>query len=395
MLTAFNYAYLFFTIDFEKIFCYNFYIAFLEEIMKRLSFILAIILSFSLMLSGCQNSVSITDCGLSTIDFVKQIKVGWSLGNTFDATGADYEEGATIEDFEKSWGNPLTTEDMILKLKEAGFNAVRVPVSWHQHLGDAPNYTIKKDWLDRVETVVNYAYKNDMFVILNMHHEDTWLIPDGEHTEQNIEELTAIWKQLCARFKNYNQNLIFEGFNEPRTVGSQREWMGGTEEERKVINQYNAEFVKTVRSSGGYNEIRYLMIPTYGANFKQAAITELEIPDDDRVIASVHAYIPEGVSVNGKTFEEVSKKSINNLCDSLKETFLDKGVAVIIGEMGSTNSAMPEERAECFEYYISTAKSYGIPCFIWDNGKDYSILDRNKLEWRFDVITEAIKNAIK
>lgn len=363
--------------------------------MKYFAFILSASILLSFGITGC-SSVEISDCGLSTIDFAKQIKVGWSLGNTLDATGADEDDDdVTVKDFETSWGNPETTEEMILKLKEAGFNAIRVPVSWHQHLGDAPDYTIDSAWMDRVEEIVNYAYKNDFFVILNMHHEDTWLIPDGKHTEDNITELTAIWTQIAKRFKNYNQNLIFEGFNEPRTVGSQREWMGGTEDERKIINQYNAEFIKTVRSCGGYNEIRYLMIPTYGANFKQAAITELEIPDDERIIVSVHAYIPEGVSTNGKTFEEVSKKSINNLCKSLKETFLDKGTAVIIGEMGSTNKALPEERAECFDYYISTANSYGIPCFIWDNGTDFSILDRKNIEWRYDVIIDAIKNAIK
>lgn len=362
--------------------------------MKRIFSAVLIVLLLAVCLSGC--GVKVTDCGLSPIEFVKQIKVGWSLGNTFDATGADKEDGATVKDFETSWGNPETTEEMILKLKEAGFNAIRVPVSWHQHLGDAPSYDIDKEWLDRVEDVVNYAYKNDLFVILNMHHEDTWLIPDGKHTEENLEEITAIWKQISKRFKDYDQKLIFEGFNEPRTVGSQREWMGGTEEERKVINEYNAKFVETVRNTGGsYNKIRYLMVPTYAANFKQSAISELILPDDDKLIVSVHAYIPEGVSINGKTFEEVSKKSIDNLFKSLKETFTDKGIAVIVGEMGSTNDALPEERAECFEYYISTGNSYGIPAFIWDNGKDYGIFDRKTLTFKYDVIIDAIKNAIK
>ena len=363
--------------------------------MKKLSLLLSAVILFSLLtlnLSGCSGKVE--DCGLSAMDFVKQIKVGWSLGNTMDATGADYEDDDTIEDFEKSWGNPLTTEDMFLKLKEAGFNAIRVPVSWHQHLGEAPKYEIRKDWLDRVEEIVNYAYKNDFFVILNMHHEDTWLIPDGKHTEENTQQITAIWKQLAKRFKKYDQNLIFEGFNEPRTVGSEREWMGGTPEERKIINQYNQVFVDTVRASGGYNEIRYLMVPTYGANYKTQAISELVVPKDEKIIVSVHAYIPEGVAINGKTFEEVSKKTIDNLCNSLKETFLDKGIAVIVGEMGSTNDALPEERAECMEYYISKTAEFGIPCFIWDNGKDYGILDRKKLDWKYPVIVDAIKNAV-
>lgn len=362
--------------------------------MKKLSLIMAIIMLCSMALCGCEEKVAVTDCGLSSVDFVKQIKLGWCLGNTLDAKGADYEEGATIEEFEMSWGNPITTEEMILKVKEAGFNGIRVPVTWYPHMDS--HYNVSDEWMDRVETVVKYAYDNDMFVLLDIHHEDFWLIPDGKHTEENKKQIVALWTQIAKRFKNYDQKLIFEGFNEPRTVGSKREWLGGTEEERKVINEYNDLFVKTIRKvGGGYNKIRYLMVPTYGANYKITAIEELVVPDDERVIVSVHAYIPEGVATNGKTFEEESKKSIDNLCSNLKKTFLDKGVGVIIGEMGTTDRALPEERAECYEYYISKTSEYGIPCFIWDNGKDYAILDRLKLEWKYDVIIEAIKNAIK
>ena len=77
--------------------------------------------------------------------------------------------------------------------------------------------------------------------------------------------------------------------NEPRLKGTPMEWNGGNQEAREVINQLNAAFVETVRASGGNNEKRHLMIPTYAASTMDSVLNDFVIPNDDKVIVSVHA----------------------------------------------------------------------------------------------------------
>ena len=100
---------------------------------------------------------------IPSVELVKEIKIGWSLGNTLDSTAA----GITAE---TAWGNKKTTKEMITAVKDAGFNAIRVPVTWGTHM-DAEN-NVDEEWMNRVQEVVDYAYSQDMFVILNIHHED-------------------------------------------------------------------------------------------------------------------------------------------------------------------------------------------------------------------------------
>lgn len=332
------------------------------------------------------------------MSFVKNIKIGWNLGNTLDCTGS-WINGDLAH--ETAWGNPATTEEMIKAVKKAGFNAVRIPTSWGEHLDSKNN--INKEWLDRVQTVVDYAYKNDMYVILNTHHETEWVVPSKDSKEIS-NRFTSIWKQISERFKDYDEHLIFEGLNEPRTVGSAKEWSGGTAEERKVINKYNKLFVETVRKSGGNNKLRYLMITPYGANSDGSAINDLEVPDDDRIIISVHAYLPYSMALdtNSKTsaFTDNDKQVIDSMFKRLNDRFISKGIPVIVGEFGSVNKKNDDERAKLAKYYVSAAKNAGVPCFWWDNGNDGSgeaflLLNRKTLKIDHDKIVKALMEGLK
>lgn len=190
-------------------------------------------------------------------EFVSRIGVGWNLGNSLDAIG-----GYDISS-ETAWGNVKTTEKLISTVKKAGFNTVRIPVTWGSHLDEKGS--ISKEWLDRVQQVVDYAYDNDMYIILNVHH-DNGAFPLDEKTEAAVtQKYKALWKQIAVRFKDYDERLIFEGRNEPRTEGSAKEWTGGTKAEWEVLNRMYKVFVNTVRQSGGNNKTRFLMIAPYAA----------------------------------------------------------------------------------------------------------------------------------
>lgn len=333
---------------------------------------------------------------------LSQINAGWNLGNTLDAHGAGNSLSA-----ETYWGNPRTTKEMIDAVAEQGFRSIRIPVTWAEHVGAAPDYTINEMWMDRVEEVVNYALDNDMFVILNTHHEpDFWLKPLPENTDKVKEELTAIWSQIAERFKNYDNKLIFEGMNEPRNKGSQNEWNGGTHEERVVINELNAAFVDAVRAVGGENESRVLIICTYGNSPGYNALKELEIPKDNYIAVAVHMYTPyvftyEAEDGNINVWDGSAKADIAATLKLIDRYLLQKDVPVLVTEFGAVNKGNTEEVKKWLADYMSVMNAFGVKCYWWDNnlytsdGENFGIFDRSNLTWYSQELADAlIENAV-
>ncbi len=330
----------------------------------------------------------------SSKEVIGSIKVGWNLGNSLDSYNTD-RQGI---DTELGWGNVRTTDEIIRSVQEAGFNAIRIPVTWGEHLDG--NNKIQSEWMARVQEVVDYAYGKDMYVILNMHHDDyLWFNPTEAEYTADSAKLRTIWEQIAKQFKNYDDHLIFEGMNEPRTIGSLNEWTGGTSAERAIINNYAQDFVNTVRSTGGNNIDRTLICTTYAASAELPAIQNISVPKDDHIAVTVHYYAPwkfaNGVST---TFGADEIAELDNKFAQLKDKFVSKGIPLIIGEFGCVASADDATRAEYYKYYISDAKKNGFPCFVWDNGqlsgKDgYGLLDRTTLEWNKTILKGIMSGA--
>lgn len=353
--------------------------------------------------------------------FVKNMKTGWNLGNTLEA----YAEGRWYGDdisSEESWGNPVTTKEMIDAVYEAGFRTVRLPVTWHNHVtDDGSGPVISTAWLDRVQEIVDYAYDNGMYVILNTHHDNTAHIegeggyyPDLAHAEESDRYIAGIWTQLAERFKDYDEHLIFESMNEPRLVGTGYEWnfnAGAAEckEAAESINRLNQVFVDTVRASGGNNAERYLMLPGYDASLA-GAVTELyRLPEDtvaDRLIVSVHAYTPydfalrpngeSGVTSHFSCEEASSVHEIDDLVNSLYRKYVSQGIPVVIGEYGAMNrDNNTQDRVDYYAYYTAAARANGMTCCVWDNGaftsgETFGILRRRVGKWFFEETVEAM-----
>ncbi len=337
---------------------------------------------------------------ITAMELVSEIKVGWNLGNTLDSRGTS---GLSAE---RSWGNPTTSPEMIAEVKNAGFNAIRIPTTWEFHIGEGPDYIIDADWLGRVNEIVDYAVANDMYIILNTHH-DEWYFPTYETEKEDTEQLVAIWKQIAERFKDYDEHLIFEGLNEPRLRGTQNEWTSGTDESRDVINNWMAAFVETVRSSGGNNDKRFLMLTPYCASSNPEAYKALILPENDKnIIVSIHAYTPHSMCLadggrgNFLSSVEGAVRDIDKLFTGLKETFVDNGIPVIIGETGARNKDNLGNRVIWADYFFSKSAECGIPAFWWDNGafstgEAFGMLDRHLVNWRFPDIVKAIMTAIE
>ncbi len=190
-------------------------------------------------------------------ELVGDIVLGWNLGNTLDSHTKENEGLAS----ETSWQNPAATKEKIDAVKATGINAVRVPVTWYNHMDSS--YKIDEEWMDRVEEVVNYVLDNDMYCIINVHHdtgENGWLKASETNLEENKKKFAAIWEQICERFGGYGNKLLFEGFNE--ILNENNNWVNPNKESLNVVNELNQLFVDTVRTTGVNNAERYLILST-------------------------------------------------------------------------------------------------------------------------------------
>jgi len=327
--------------------------------------------------------------GISPLDAVKEMKLGWNLGNTLDATPGG----------ETGWGNPLTSKAMIDAVKAAGVNTVRLPVTWKDHLGPAPDYVIDATWLSRVEEVANYVLSDGMYAIINTHH-DEWvsLMPDADQA-QITTQLSKLWTQIATRFRTYDDHLVFETLNEPRTTDA-TQWTGGTPAARAILNGYNAAAVKAIRDTGGNNALRFVMIPTHGANAATECINDLVVPNDDpRIILSLHTYYPwafSGDSAGTAAFgSNADLAAMNSELDRIVSLTIAKGRAAIIGEWGSLDKGNTAARVVHAQAYAGAVRKHGLVPIWWDNnvtGADagFGLLKRSTLSWYFPEIKDAL-----
>ena len=346
------------------------------------------------------------------LHFVSNLKAGWNLGNTFDA----YDDGNASLGLrlETYWCQAKTTQELFHALKTAGFNLVRIPVSWHNHLVD-DEYTIDPAWMDRVKEVAQWAVDEGMYFIVNIHHDNStqFFYPDDGHAEQSERYLTAIWKQIADNFAGFDEHCILESMNEPRLVGKNNEWgLDGSPSANTAvnyINQWNQKFVDIVRGTGGNNATRYLAVPGYCAS-PNGVLSDLFTipadPADNRIIISVHAYTPYAFALNTQSTDSTfdlteskdKKQEIALFMNSLYNKFVKNGTPVIIDEFGALQKK-PDDlqaRVNFAAYYIASASTRGMTCCWWDNhvftgnGERFGIIDRVNVRWKYPDIALAI-----
>ncbi|MBR6792228.1 MAG: glycoside hydrolase family 5 protein [Ruminococcus sp.] len=342
---------------------------------------------------------------ITSMELVSEMGVGWNLGNTLDVCSADRngdgrldeapEEGEKVD--ETLWGNVMTTPQLFEELKADGINAVRIPVTWRDHIGKAPDYKIDKEWLERVHQVVKYAMQQDMYVIINLHHDGggdpkygAWIRKASRDYEEFEEKYTALWTQIAESFKNYSDKLIFESMNEVGFDDMRRK------DGYELLTKINQLFVDIIRESGGNNSERHLLIAGYWTDTEMTCSPMYKLPEDpaDRMIVSVHYYTPwQFCTTNqrkiwgGAGDVRVMTADVNKL----KETFVDNGIPVIIGEYGTGAGNDPASRVYFCEMLTKLCADSDIPCFFWDNGEEF---DRESFEWRTQGLIEALNRAV-
>lgn len=358
---------------------------------------------------------------LNQSQIVEAMGPGWNLGNQLESVTDNVPE-------ETNWGNPVITEKLIQSVKAAGFKSIRIPVSYFAKIDDDKDYTIDSKWLDRVQEVVDYCIKNDLYAVINIHGDGyntidgSWLLCNGKNQTEIKKKYKKVWKQIAERFKNYDEHLLFESMNE--------EFDGSYSEPNKEyyqnINDYNQIFVDTVRKTEDNNTKRWLIIPGWNTNIDYTAGDYgFKLPTDQyrdksidkeeqRIMISVHYYSPwdfcggENCVITqwGNEADDPSKTSttcdetyMKNQLNLMKTTFADKGYPVFIGEYGSIDKTSYDSENEYYRAYFGrklcqlSRKNGCIPMY-WDNGYNgvhgFGLFDRTTCEITQPVIIDAI-----
>ena len=359
---------------------------------------------------------------ITALELVRDMKAGWNLGNTLDATA-----GGNSLLSETSWGQPETTKKMIDGLAASGIKTIRIPVSWSHHFVDR-NYTIDPVWMKRVKEIVDWAIDDGLYVIINIHHDNyakyekmprfTGYYPSEENYDESLRFVCNVWAQISLAFNNgYDEHLIFEVLNEPRLCGTVEEWYYNPASPRSIyamrnLNKLTQNILNVIRESDGNNKKRMVAVPSLQASPDSALASTFKMPEDfdgskDRLILSVHMYTPYSFAMESPGISEYSatvEKEFTSIFEKLNDNFVAKGYAVYIGEYGATNKNNPADRAAWFHAFIKNSRKYGISCILWDNGvwkvegndysEHYGFYNRYNQTWYFPEIIRAINEEV-
>lgn len=326
--------------------------------------------------------------GQDAMEISRLMYTGWNVGNSLDAI----QQGYSDLDTELGWGNAKITKSMIDNVRKTGFRTLRIPVSWGQHTYKSGQYQYKIDdkWLSRVKEVVDYGIDNDMYVILNIHHDNgsqfdhPYFWPTNNTKDQSVRYVTDIWTQLAECFKEYDQRLIFETLNEPRIVGDRYEWwftpvdnpsQQQVVEAMGVINAMNQAAVDVIRNNGHENNRdRVILIPGYDASPEGAVTNKFQLPNDpsqNRLGIEIHAYRPTELCLSGPItmFQESDKQAIRDVLRPCYEKYVQRNIPVVIDETSISDKDQGDwTRMQWIEAFYGIAMEYKMPCVLWDNG---------------------------
>ncbi len=338
----------------------------------------------------------------SAAQAVANMRAGWNLGNTFDATGHTLTKEPIIGGpaaFETAWGNPVTTREMLEQIKNAGFDSIRLPVTWKQHFDE--HYTIEGEWMDRVQEVVDWILSLDMYCILNVHHDggaNAWIRASRRCFEQVGSGFARIWEQIADRFESYGDRLLFEAVNEPLNEAS--DWGSRSQEDYDAVMLYNQLFVDTVRSRGGCNSTRNLAVMPYAGAHSNARLEGFSMPSDTaegHLILEVHNYDPTGFC--WRISDEPPMRDTWGTPEDMEELYGSMrdiaahaarfGVPAIVGEFGVEIKDNDPERAKYAYHFARSGALVGIKCFWWDCGH-FSILDRENCCIGHPLVADAL-----
>lgn len=331
----------------------------------------------------------------------ERIKLGFNIGNTLEAIGG-----------ETAWGNPIIAKGLIEKVKSLGFSAIRLPCAWNQYANDA-TAKISDTWLNRVKTVVQYCVDADFYVLLNIHWDGGWLENNVTIAAKArvIARQKAFWEQIATHFRDFDERLIFASANEPNVENA---------EQMSVLFDYHQTFIDAVRSTGGRNAYRALVLQGPKTDIEATEKLWKGLPKDtveNRLMTEVHFYTPYPFTLmtedqnwgkmvyywgkDNHSARETDRNAtwgeealVDQHMQMMKRVFVDKGIPVILGEYAAILRKNPKDMAlhqnsrnHWLKYVTRSALANGLLPFVWDTG---SLIDRA----RYKVLDEGALKAL-
>lgn len=333
---------------------------------------------------------------LTAQEMVEEMGAGWNLGNTMDG-----HTGFTPN--ETLWQHVETTKQVIKTVHDNGFNTVRIPVTWGTMIDDENGYAVNDKWISRVQDIVDYCIEQDMYVIVNIHHDGAeqtgWLRIASDDFDSVKEKYKAVWKQIAQRFKDYDEHLIFESMNEVTGPGNNIQF------DMDRVMELNQVFVDTVRGTGSNNAYRWLSVPGRYTNITNTTQYDFRLPEDtveNRLFLSVHYYNWLFGLAENTTYTEWTKDMTDELIAEFAqlEKFTSQGVPVIVGEYGAIDKRNEADRAYHYEVVNRICSTGMIVACYWDNGEydltkeptdyNFTLIDREKCEPVYPDLIAAI-----
>lgn len=347
-----------------------------------------------------------TGMGSTATQLAAKMKLGWNIGNTMEAPGG-----------ETGWGNPVITEDYVKFVKAQGFNAIRIPCAWDwHHIEDKETARINGDWLNRVKEVVGYCVNNDVYVLLNIHWDGGWLDHNikTEMKDSINAKQKAYWEQIATTMRDFDEHLMFASANEPPVENAGQ---------MEILLSYHQTFVNAVRSTGGRNSYRVLVVQGPSTDTEKTFDLMNTLPTDnveDRMMVEVHYYTPfqfclmlDGDATWGKMFYYWGQghhstvepdrnatwgeeSDVVTYFGKMKTKFADKGIPVILGEYGAyrrnNSNHVPQDLEthnnavdHWLTYITQQAIANGMIPFFWDTGGalhrgNYTVKDQRTID---------------
>ncbi|HLZ88248.1 MAG TPA: glycoside hydrolase family 5 protein, partial [Puia sp.] len=328
-----------------------------------------------------------TGMGSTAAQITTRIKLGWNIWNTMEAPGG-----------ETGWGNPLVTQAQIDLISHSGFNAIRIPCAWNFH-ADQTTAKIDTAWLSRVKQVVQYCINDGMYVLLNCHWDGGWL--DCTATGAKLDTIKArqkaFWEQIATKMRDFDEHLMLASANEPNATDLPT---------ATVLENYHQVFINAVRSTGGKNTFRTLVIqaPSTSVDLADYFTAVPGMPVDqvpDKLMLEVHWYSPATFCIlsadaswgaecrywgtNYHSTDDLARNAapgteesyVDSSFNYVNTRFVKNNIPVIIGEFGVANHAVNilgnpadsvlslNSRAHFFRHVVQQARNNGIPAFLW------------------------------
>jgi endoglucanase len=299
---------------------------------------------------------------------------GINLGNALEAP----KEG--------EWGVTLEA-DFFARIKEAGFDSVRIPIRWSAHAKAEPPYEIDAEFFKRVDWAVEQALSRNLAAVINVHHYDGMDSDPAKH----LPRLIGLWKQIAPRYREKPDRLVFELLNEPHDKLTDEKWQ-----------EMFPQVLAAVRQS---NPNRWVIIgPSHWNNIDH--LEKLKLPDDDkRLIATVHYYNPFNFThqgapwVNGSDkWKGTTWKGTEEQRKALAKDF-DKAAAwgkkhnrpIYLGEFGAFSGADMDSRATWTQAVRQEAQKHGFGFAYWEFCSGFGAYDSKGKSWREPLLKALVE----